>query len=41
MVSNNSLAFSVGLFGFILQQFIQRYAYQSHYSGLRVFSAMF
>ena len=30
MVSNNVLSFSVGLLGFILQHFIQRYAYQSH-----------
>ena len=34
MMSNNILAFfTVGLLGFILQKFIHRYAYQSHYSG--------
>ena len=34
MVSNNILTFfTVGLLGFTLQQFIHRYAYQSHYSG--------
>ena len=41
MVSNKMLAFSVGLLGFILQQFIQRYANQSHYSGLFIFGAIF
>ena len=41
MVSNNILAFFVGLLGFILQQFIQWYAYQSHYSALHIFGEIF
>ena len=39
-MSNNVLAFSVGLLGFILYQFIQKYAYQGRYSALGVFSAI-
>ena len=38
---NNILAFFCRLIRFIIQQFIQRYAYQSHYSGLCAFVAMF
>ena len=39
--SNLMLSNTVGLLHFILQQFKDMYAYQSHYSGLCIFGAMF